>query len=191
MDNEKHIRLNNAVLDFMADVLKQQAAPIVLEFGSGWSSAWFAARCTRLITVETDPDWQTKVEKDLSDCGFNNWQMYKGKVPSDPRPVFLKGAAADAVLADIPNMLNGAQPDLVLVDSREDLRFAAAKLGWKVLKTGGWLVFDDTHRREYAAPIKYLRNLGEPVTLQYSKGSDVGTKAHPATAFQKNRPGTG
>jgi len=185
MNNEKQIRLNHTVLNFMADVLEQQEEPLVLEFGSGWSSVWFAARCNELVTVETNPSWQAIVENDLNESGFNNWQMYKAEVPADPRPVFLEGAQADLVLADCREVLDGAQADLVLVDSREDLRFAAARLGWSLLKPGGWLIFDDTHRPEYAAPIKYLRNFAVPVTLKPSKRHDVGTKAHPALAWQK------
>jgi predicted O-methyltransferase YrrM len=169
----------------MADVLKQQAEPLVLEFGSGWSSVWFAARCSRLVTVETDPRWWDVVENDLAESGFNNWLLYKAEVPPDPRPVFLDEAQADLVLADCREILDEAQADLVLVDSREDLRFAAARLGWSLLKPGGWLIFDDTHRPEYAAPIKYLRNFAVPVELKYRKGYDVGTKGHPALAWKK------
>jgi hypothetical protein len=38
----------------------------VLEFGSGASSAWFAARCSRLVTIEGNPLWFEQVRRQLA-----------------------------------------------------------------------------------------------------------------------------
>ena len=52
---EKRICLNKSVLDFMAS--KMEGDSFVIEYGSGWSTRWFAERCGKLISIETDPKW--------------------------------------------------------------------------------------------------------------------------------------
>jgi hypothetical protein len=45
---------------------------IVLEFGAGGSTVFFAARCKTVVTVETDPNWALAVKKRLKDANLNN-----------------------------------------------------------------------------------------------------------------------
>ncbi len=44
----------------------------VLEFGSGMSTLWFARRCRRLVSIETDPAWHAEVIKRLARAGLRN-----------------------------------------------------------------------------------------------------------------------
>ena len=134
----KRICLNKSVLDFMSNILKQCSESLVLEFGSGWSSAWFAERCHGLVTVETNPKWAQRVKEDLLESGFNQWEM----VESSPHPRQFSTTVIEC-MQDYG--LDGAYADIVLVDCREDLRMVASRLAWHYLKPGGWIVFDDAH----------------------------------------------
>jgi len=44
----------------------------VLEFGSGMSTLWFARRCRRVVSIETDPAWHAEVIKRLARAGLRN-----------------------------------------------------------------------------------------------------------------------
>ncbi len=168
MNDEKRICLNQSVLDFMANVLSQCEKPLVLEFGSGWSSAWLAARCGQLITVETDPKWAQRVERDLNEAGYDNWQMYKGITPLDSL------------------FLNGAQANLILVDCRADLRMAASRLGYLCLKEGGWILFDDAQRPRHNGDINWLNDkMGFGTVLEWGSIDVQSAKERVCIAWQK------
>jgi hypothetical protein len=44
----------------------------VLEFGSGMSTLWFARRCRRVVSIETNPTWHTDVMKRLARADLRN-----------------------------------------------------------------------------------------------------------------------
>lgn len=163
----KRICLNKSVLDFMEHVLKQKVAPVVLEFGSGWSSAWFAERCDKLVTIETDPKWARLVKDDLNQSGFDNWQMIIGEIPSY-QFVYYIGA------------------DLALIDCREDLRVAAMELAWLLLKIGGWILFDDAQRPQHCDAVFWLsKRAGMPTRLEWQLGDIESAKERLTLAWQK------
>lgn len=176
MSTEKRICLNQSVLDFMAERLAKCRKPLVLEFGSGWSSAWFAARCSELVTVETDMTWFYRVEKDLIQSGHTNWQV----VRSDIRPdEYAKRMAHYAAFTNTP-------ADLILVDCREDLRETAAHLAWQFLKPGGWLVFDDAQRPRHRKTINWLgHRAGVATRLEWAEGDIETARERLALAWRK------
>lgn len=118
------ICLNHSVLDFMEARIEGKR---VLEFGGGYSSLWFAERCAELITVETSPRWAEFIEMRL-----------RGH---DHAFVFLVNHVTE---------IRTEEPfDLVLVDCEKLQRHEAATLGWRHLREGGWLVFDDAQREQH------------------------------------------
>jgi predicted O-methyltransferase YrrM len=49
-----------------------KSSDIVLEFGSGRSTTWFARRAKQVISVDHDPEWHGKVAADLAKLGLTN-----------------------------------------------------------------------------------------------------------------------
>lgn len=109
----------------------------VLEFGSGASTAWYAARAARVVSLEDDPVWLEEVRARTSSFG--------------PERCELRLAA----LRDFPAVAAQFAPDsfdLVIVDgndgdgvTRNDCAAAAKAL----IKPGGYVVVDDSDVREY------------------------------------------
>jgi predicted O-methyltransferase YrrM len=169
----KQICLNQSVLDFMADVLTPSSR--VLEFGSGWSSAWFAARCGYLVTIETDPVWSRRIADDLTKRRIPHWDMV------------LASSTPDNFEDDVRRRVLGpGQADLVLVDCRESLRKVAAKLAWRYLRPGGWVVFDDAQRERHRDAVDWLQEkAGDPTRLEWAPGDIESAVERLALAWRK------
>lgn len=104
-----------------------------LEFGSGRSTSWLAARCGSLISVEDNPVWYEQVQRRLSEQGLHN---------VDYR--FAAGAG-EQLAENYRTLLQGLPDhhfDFVLVDS-EYHRDVLVNLVVPKLKPGGFLVVDN------------------------------------------------
>lgn len=151
------ICLNKAVLDFMAS--KLTPASSVLEFGAGGSTRWFAERCAQLLSVETSAEWAHMARESCRDIVCN---------------------------LRVQNNANGAHAvDLVLVDSVWKNRDADARIGWSLLKSGGWLVFDDAQRERHGITVAWLSSMSEPIALRWSDGDIETAKDRLALAWRK------
>lgn len=157
----KQICLNGAVLDFMAERLTKQS--VVVEYGAGWSSRWFADRCGKLTSIETSAIWMDRIAEDL------------------------RGAACDwrLIHTSRPDLAPVGEADLVLVDCDEDWRRACTVPGWLALKPGGWLVFDDAQRPRHAASIAWLEEQADPVRLVWRPGDIETARERLALAYCK------
>lgn len=157
----KTICLNRSVLEFMAERITRET--FVLEYGAGWSSRWFADRCGRLLSVETNGKWVDAVISDL------------------------EGAACDweVMRAANPGHVTATDADIVLVDCAEGYRLSATRAGWASLRAGGWLVFDDAQRPRHAEAVDYLNQFGEPVRMTWADGDIETARERLALAWQK------
>jgi hypothetical protein len=45
---------------------------VVLEFGSGMSSEFFATRCRKLVSIESNPAWYAQMQRRFKEKGFEN-----------------------------------------------------------------------------------------------------------------------
>jgi len=160
----RRICLNRSVLDFMDS--KITPSSYVLEFGAGWSSLWFAERCRRLVSVESSEEWAHKVNVALTET--YHVARCSVRMMDDPRPLEVEA-------------------DLVLVDSEEHLRYLHAIAGWRLLKGGGWLVFDDAQRVRHAESIALLKRYGGAcMHLGWNADFDIPeAKERVALAWQK------
>jgi hypothetical protein len=95
----------------------------VLEFGSGTSSAWLAARCQRLITIESSPLWYAEVRRQLA--GMTNASILLQPPPYE-----------DLRLTLPPGF------DLVLVDG--DSRDDAMRVALEKVRSGGYIYLDNS-----------------------------------------------
>lgn len=130
----------------------------VFEYGAGGSTLWFADRGATVVSVEHDREW------------------YKRMKPLAPPNVtlLLREPEPFAGLRDVPDYLSSDPRyrglwfrayarsidefgpfDVVLVDGRS--RVACALHGSRSLRPGGWLVLDDSERREYADVFREVR----------------------------------
>ena len=155
MSDEKRICLNRSVLDFMESKLTPES--LVLEFGGGWSSRWFAHRCGELIVIETSSKWARLIHADLG--------VTRGRC----RIVVPRVGMNYAI--DLNQRLSGVKADLVLIDCVENLRLAATMFAWPLLKPGGWLLFDDAQRPQHKGSIEWLNKMAStPRQLVWQPG---------------------
>ncbi|HET9211478.1 MAG TPA: hypothetical protein VFR03_13805 [Thermoanaerobaculia bacterium] len=95
----------------------------VLEFGSGFSTVWFARRGARVLSIEMREDWAARVQDLLV------------KVP---------GHSVRIVVAEppySPELVAGEEFDFVLVDG--DGRDSAMATALSVVRSGGYVYFDN------------------------------------------------
>lgn len=110
---------------------------VVLEFGSGGSTIWFAKRVSALHTVEHNPDWYHSVSRGLVRDGLRNVTcLLVEKDVTEER-------GQDAAYVRTTEKFASNCFDVVLVDGAYRDRCAMASL--KLLKPGGLLIVDDCH----------------------------------------------
>lgn len=105
---------------------------IVFEYGSGYSTLWFA-QLADVVSVEHDEEWSNEVIRALIETG-PDWPdkvayMLVGK---ENMPGIIHKYHYDAF-------------DLVLVDCVANQRNRAVKAAMPHVKLGGWLLLDDSH----------------------------------------------
>lgn len=128
---------------------------LVVEFGSGMSTPWLAARCGRLISFEDHPGWAKRVQAMLARRGLNNVD-YRVRPPD-----------AFPDLADLPD----GCIDLALIDGTD--REGCARMVLPKMRVGGTIYLDNSDkdmtnptgdlRRTEAVLREAVERLGWPV----------------------------
>ena len=98
----------------------------LLEFGSGMSTVWFARRVSHIVSVETNFEWQARVNALLDHRGLSQ------RVEQRLVPKSLEGLSAT-----LPRDF-----DFVLVDG--ETRDVAAELAVAAVKPGGYIYLDNS-----------------------------------------------
>jgi predicted O-methyltransferase YrrM len=113
-------------VDLLASLLRP--TDVVLEWGSGRSTAWLAGRVGRLVSVEDSEIWAEKVRVILEEKGLPvDYRVHTGQ---------------DYI--DVANGFEDESLDVCLIDgSRRD---ACARAAISKIKRGGLLVVDDVQR---------------------------------------------
>lgn len=111
-----------------------------LEWGSGRSTAWLAARCGHLVTVEHDPDWHARTCGELEAAGVADKVDYRlvpaeGGQMDEPR---------DHPYAAVADGFEDGSLDFAIVDGQMRLRCAEKAID--KVKPGGLLVLDGANR---------------------------------------------
>lgn len=97
----------------------------VLEFGSGQSTRWFAARSERLFSLEADPDWFRGVEAQLAKFEHVDYRLVSER-------------------DDFANPAVEGSFDLVMIDG--PARDACAKFAIDHLARGGMIYLDNSDK---------------------------------------------
>jgi len=108
---------------------------VMVEFGSGRSTLWFAARVGRLCSVESDEGWYKRISGQINALPAGKVSYLYRPVPDPAGP----GSAYSGVLDDFQD----SSVDIVLVDGA--LRDFCALKAIPKLKAGGVLVVDNVN----------------------------------------------
>ena len=109
-----------------------------LEFGSGRSTLWFAARISKLVSVEHDKDWHAKVSASLV-------QQRLANVDYRYLDVALEDfSATEMAIREITDPFPAGSFDFVLVDGVHRDICTREALG--LIRPGGILVIDNVNR---------------------------------------------
>ncbi|WP_419696297.1 hypothetical protein ACN2CC_11020 [Mesorhizobium muleiense] len=106
----------------------------VIEFGSGGSTIWLAGRANRVIAVEDNLEWHSKVRSRLIDLGYTNADVRHSTGDDYYNLDFVRGQSFDLAVVDgsyrwkciesvLPLMRSGSIIYLDNSDSDKDYRF--------------------------------------------------------------------
>ena len=110
----------------------------VFEFGSGASTAWWAARASAVVSCEHDRVWHDRVRANLPPNVELLWRDL-----GDEYPAALRGRGSF---------------DLIVIDGR--MRNECAIESVSVLKPGGVVIWDNAEREEYRPGYEHLTDAG-------------------------------
>lgn len=127
---------------------------IVLEYGSGASSVWFSKRCKKLISIEHDELFYSKLKKikKKNNLKFKYFLTKPQNKIDKYNSKRIKNYSFKNYIFK-PNAL-GIKFDIIFIDGRS--RIECLKNSLNLLKKRGVIVFDNSDRREYK---NYLNSL--------------------------------
>jgi hypothetical protein len=111
----------------------------VFEYGSGWSTVWWAERSASVASVEHDPAW---------------YEQVRTRLPANAG-VALRYDAAGYV-GEIDKA--GGEFDVVIIDGEH--RNQCARAAAARVRASGAIVFDNADRREYTEGVRHLSESG-------------------------------
>jgi hypothetical protein len=113
----------------------------VFEFGSGYSTLWWASRVQRVVSCEHDQSWYEQLTK---------------LIPSNVTLLYRELDNSRSYVNAIVD--HEGTFDIIVIDGRERLACVNASLPF--LSSRGVIVWDDTDRERYKAGILSLRQYG-------------------------------
>lgn len=124
-----------AAIDFIGDRVRREFT--VFEYGSGFSTLWWAKRVKRVICCEHDARWFAKLQTELPD-----------NVTAIHRELVYGGDYSKEILN------HGRMFDVVVVDGRD--RVECAKHAVERLLDHGVIVWDNSDRKRYQEGYDFL-----------------------------------
>jgi hypothetical protein len=155
--------MNYAAIAFLDERLRSRHA--LFEYGSGASTAFFAARVAHVTSVEYDETWLAQV---------------KQTAPANVTLVFRAHDEDGAYCRTITG--TGRAYDVVIVDGRD--RVNCLRQSVEALTPGGVLVLDDSERPRYAPGAAFLRDRGFRA-LRFEGLKPTGTATDQTTVFYR------
>jgi len=141
-------------IDAVEARLRERPDARVFEYGAGASTVWLARRAGAVVSIEHDPDWHTLVGERTA--RFDHITLRH--VPPDrdhagPEFASSKAGYEGLTFRTYAGAIGAEEEpfDLIVIDGRA--RTACLRAALSHLKDGGAIVFDNTHRRRYAAAI--------------------------------------
>lgn len=131
--------MNYAIIAVCKDRIAREHT--IFEYGSGYSTLFFAQRAKSIVAVEYDRHW---------------FEHLSGKIPANARLIFQKNDIDGDYCRTI--LSTSDSYDIVIVDGRD--RVNCVKQGLKKLSAQGVMLLDDSHREEYIEGINYAKGQG-------------------------------
>lgn len=122
----------------------------ILETGSGGSTLFFLKRCKTLLTLEHDANWIEKLK--LTEAISNNkknWKLIHRNLKSD-------SISRNSPYLDFLKSLDDEYFDMISIDGR--LRNESLIIAIKKVKEGGFILLDNSDRKEYGTGIGLLNS---------------------------------
>jgi len=138
--------LANGANNFLLSYLNKDS--YVLEFGMGLSTIWFANNVKKIVSIEHNKNWFSKISYALSKC--DNVELILHETNVVPGTDLIE----DCYSVEIEKFPDEFF-DLVLVDGRN--RVNCFKKADRVLKTGGYMMLDNSERGCYSELFSFYR----------------------------------
>lgn len=158
--------INFPALDFLSNHMRKDFK--VFEFGGGGSTLFFCQTAGEVVTVEDHAEWFQTLSDTISRKGFAHWKGFfiapepDSGVGSHLDPAEFRSGAKGLENFRFERYARSIDPfperyfDLILVDGRA--RPSCIRQAIPKLKSGGYLVVDNTERKYYLAPFQNLLN---------------------------------
>ncbi len=140
----------------------------VFEYGSGGSTIFLARRVRRLVSIEHDADWHSRISSLISELGITNCEYVLRESEQPPARVTASasnhqsytssagsfGGLSFQAYVEWIDRYPDRGFDLVIVDGRA----RASCVGRSIAKvrSGGYLLLDDSERQRYADAVELL-----------------------------------
>jgi len=145
--------MNFAVVKLLEDRLTDNLN--IFEFGSGYSTYFYARKVLAVTSVEYDEDW---------------FQLIKSDLPENVNLIY-KAKDVDGDYCRIIGTAN-EQYDVVIVDGRD--RVNCVKQSISALSAKGIILLDDSQRERYKEGIEFAMGLGfRALDIEGLKATDV------------------
>ena len=131
--------MNYGIIEFLKERLHDDLR--IFEFGSGYSTLFYASRVKDICSVEHNADWYQSMSKNLPE---NATILYQ---PDNASPDYSSTIKRTS-----------KKYDLVIVDGVDRVRCISESL--PMLNEGGVLLLDDSHRQEYEPGIELGKKEG-------------------------------
>lgn len=156
-------------IKFLKEILRKDMR--VFEYGSGGSTIFFARKVSKVISIEHDPEWAKKINEILK---RNNLLNCKVKVcepiidhnnvinnPSNPDSFVSSDKIYDGKsFKDYVKIIDNFDDnyfDIIVIDGRA--RPSCFKYSKRKLKRKGFIILDNSERKDYKYILDELKNL--------------------------------
>lgn len=156
--------MNYPTIEFLEERLNKDLT--MFEFGSGYSTSFYAKYCNKVTSIEYDKNWL---------------EVIKTNLPENANLIYTEKDIDGKYCRSIKE--TSKKYDVVVVDGRD--RVNCVKQGLDCLTENGVLLLDDSHRERYAEGLEYGISKGYK-TLHFQGLKPTGYRYYRTTLFYKN-----
>ncbi len=135
--------MNYTIVHFLQERLHKNIS--IFEFGSGFSSVFYAQKCKQVFSLEYNLQWKQKVEELFAENKITNATVFYNEVNEE---------YAKAIKKFLPEQ----KFELIIVDGRQ--RVNCAKESFDFLTENGVLLLDDSAREKYQEVFSFYKDKG-------------------------------
>lgn len=153
--------ITDGAIEFLKNYINKNS--IVLEFGIGKSTIWFANNVKNLVSIEHDKYWFKKIQNKL--LNKTNVELILHTTSVIKGTDLIKSCYSIKINKFPDNFF-----DLVLIDGRN--RVKCFKKSDRVLKPNGFMMLDNSERKEYQEAFDFYKDKKYFEHAQQKKNKD-------------------